>query len=216
MNGGLIALIVLLSMIALFFILCCFPAGVIIDSSTEQTRVTFYYLFLRIPLLPRPKKKKKSRSQAAPQGAADKPDEADKKDAGSLIDSLNFLRTSLLALGRTARLVLSLHRAVLDLDVAVGGQDAAEIAIDCGKLSAFLHGTLCFLANFLTVRRRRIVVRPDYNAEKTVFSLHARVWLFPITLVFSLHRLLPELLTLLEALPDQKKKQKSQKRSENV
>ena len=204
MTGGQVVLTVFLSLLALLVLLSFFPVKLKIHWASEQGSVTLLWLFFRFRLFLRDKKKG---GKAPSSGEPEKPaGETSSRQRDPFIDRVQQLLSAVGAAGRLLRLLLSLLRVKADLQVTVGGEDAAEIALRCGQLSAYFHSAAAVLANFLTLRQHHIIVLPDYDAEKTVYTLNATASFLPITVLFSLHRLLPDLQTLADAFPDKKKK----------
>ena len=67
----------------------------------------------------------------------------------------------------------------LRLTLRVGGEDAAEIALNYGKLCGVVYGSLAALQNFIRVRVKKLDLSCDFCSEKTEqeidFKLKVRV-----------------------------------------
>ncbi len=207
MSGGTIALIVILAILLLLALLLCCPLSFYIKYVDEELYVDLKFLFYKKRLLPQDKKKAEER----PEPKEDKP-KKDKKSKEAFFDTLQRFAELLSAGGALGKLALSLHKARLCFDVTVGGEDAAEIAIETGRMSAYLHAAAAVFANLVNVKKRRITVRPDYNSKKTEYDLSARLYSRPITYIFNIHKIVPLLLRIADALPpkDNKKGEKKQ------
>lgn len=201
MNGFLLALIIVLSVLGLLFIFLLFPVRLNVRYFNKNTHVFFQYLFFKVTLLPQKKKKKKKRDKVQDKKISP-PDKPQKKSNDDFPDKLEALLAAVSSAGRVTRLILSMHNAKIDLTARVGGEDAADIAIECGRLSAYLHGALALLANTICIKKREIKVIPDYDSKKTGYTLYAVLWFLPIRLVFHIHQVIPELLRIADALPD--------------
>ena len=206
MNGWLLALIIFLSVIALILVLLLFPVRLYVTYIGDKTQVFLRYLFIKIKLLPQDKKKGSKKSGKGQEKKISPPSEPQKSSGDSFIDRLEALLAGISSAGRVVRLILSMHNADIDLTVRVGGDDAAEIAVSCGKLSAYLHSALAVIANTICVKKRKITVLPDYDSKKTLYTLYAKLWFLPIRLISHVHEIIPELLRIADALPDKNKK----------
>ncbi|MBQ8868945.1 MAG: DUF2953 domain-containing protein [Oscillospiraceae bacterium] len=207
MSGGTIALIVILAVLLLLALLLCCPLSFYIKYVGEELYVDLKFLFYKKRLMPQDKKK-------AEKGAEPKEDKPkkDKKPKEAFFDTLQRFADLLSLGGALGKLALSLHRADLNFKVTVGGEDAAEIAVGTGKMSAYLHTAAAVFANFVNIKKRRITVRPDYNSKKSEYDLSARLYSRPIAYIFNIHKILPLLLKIADALPpkDNKKGEKKQ------
>ncbi len=206
MNGWLLALIIFLSVLALILVLLLFPVRLSISYIGDKTQVFLKYLFIKIRLLPQNKKKGSKKGGAGQEKKISPPSQPQKSSGDSFLDRLEALISGISSAGRVTRLILSMHNANIDLTARVGGDDAAEIAVGCGRLSAYLHSALAVIANTISIKKRKITVLPDYDSKKTLYTLYATLWFFPIRLIFHIHQILPELLRISDALPEKNKK----------
>ena len=209
MNGGYLVIAAVLALIVLLIILLCFPLSFYIKYVGQELYAELRFLFLKKRLMPQDKKEKKSGNKI--EQREDKP-KKDKKTKEAFFDTLERFVELLSAGGALGKLALSLHSCKIDFDVKVGGEDAAQTAIECGKLSAYLHTAAAITANFVKVKSRKIMVYPDYNSKETEYVLSAKLYSHPIAYIFNIHKILPLLLRLAEALPpkDNKKGEKKQ------
>lgn len=207
MSGGTIALIVILAVLLLLALVLSFPLSFCIRYVDEELYVDLKFLFYKKRLMPQDNKK--AQKAAEPKGKKPK---KDKKPKEAFFDTLQRFSGLLSAGGTLGKLALSLHKARLCFEVKVGGEDAAEIAVGTGKMSAYLHTAAAVFANLINIKKRRITVRPDYNSKKSEYNLSARLYSRPIAYVFNIHKILPLLLRIADALPpkDNKKGEKKQ------
>ena len=67
----------------------------------------------------------------------------------------------------------------LELTLIVGGDDAAETALNYGKLCAVVHGSLAALKNLIRVRVKRIDISCDFcggaTRQQMAFKLEIRL-----------------------------------------
>ncbi|MEE1279497.1 MAG: hypothetical protein UHH95_01530 [Oscillospiraceae bacterium] len=211
MNVLLVALIIVLSVLALILVLLLFPVRLNVSYIGDKTQVFLRYLFIKVRLLPQDKKKGSKKGEKNQEKKIFPPSQPQKGSDDGFIDRLEALLAGISSAGRVVRLILSMHNASIDLTARVGGQDAAEIAVECGRLSAYLHSALAVIANTICVKKRKITVVPDYDSKKTLYSLYARLWFLPIRLIFHVHEIIPELLRISDALPDKNKKGEKRK-----
>ncbi len=207
MSGGTIALIVILAVLLLLALVLSFPLSFCIKYVDEELYVDLKFLFYKKRLMPQDKKKGKK--VAEPKGKKPK---KDKKPKEVFFDTVERFTELLSAGGSIGKLALSLHKARLCFDVKVGGEDAAEIAVGTGRMSAYLHTAAAVFANLVNVTKKRITVTPDYNSKDSEYNLSARLYSRPIAYIFNIHKILPLLLRIADALPpkDNKKGEKKQ------
>lgn len=175
---------IIVACILLFFVLL-FSANirVIVRADADNTYVRIRYLFLSIdPLKERkPKKQKKKKPKKEPpqqveaRSAKSKLDDFKKKvdDFMPLIESLSTATKKILRGVRVRSFVLYLK---------VGKEDAAETAIEYGRLCALVYGAYAAINNFLTIPRPSITLESDFKNEcfEWRFSalIKARLFLF--------------------------------------
>ena len=193
MSGALIAAIVFLSVVLIVLAVLSVPLNFYIDYVGGELFVELRFLFYKKRFLPKQQNKQKQHSQQK----ADKPKDAKKE--GFFDTAARFLELFSSG-GSLGRLALSLHKANLSFEVTVGGEDAAEIAIGCGKMSAYLHTASAVISNVVSVKKRKIKVAPDYNAKNNSYVLSARFWSRPISYIFNIHKIVPLLLRIADAI----------------
>ena len=159
-------------------LLLCIPLSIAVrweDGLLVQAR----WLLLRVRLYPQKEKKEKpkaakgqKREKQEPEKPAPKPDL--QQLAGMAVDAVQ-------SAGAPMRMVLSnLRIRKLVLDVTVAAEDAAQTAISFGKVQACLHTALGTLGHFIKIIRPRLLIRPDFLAEETRFTLSFRAVVTPL------------------------------------
>ncbi len=152
--------------------------------------VRLHYLFFRIRLYPLPeggreepaKEPKNKKEKKAAEKAVRK-----KAPPVSAKEGLELLQTLLPRLWRPVRrLVRGTTFAQLTLDVTVGRGDAAETAIEFGKMNARVYGALALFQNFLKIRAKRIWIAPDFTARRDEYRYSVTVRILPATVLASL------------------------------
>lgn len=140
----------------------------------EQNKVAAGYLFLRFSLYPRkPKKAKKEKQKKPAQPKPEKKQQSKEEAASTAKDSIGMLLD--LAKASASPVFHLLRRTYLvnlDLRIEVGGEDAAEIALDTAKYRA---AVACFVALFRNLRLlkflRHAAVNPNFLKEKTEYRV---------------------------------------------
>ncbi len=133
-----------------------------------------FFLFLligpvKIRILPARNKKEKTKKEKAPTSVENKT-EPQEKNRGKLSDFLPILQT---ALDFVKGFFKAIRIRLLELDMAVGGDDPCDVAVNYGRLCAAVANGLPLLEKFLTVKKRRIDISCDFTLEQT--SVYARV-----------------------------------------
>lgn len=142
----------------------------------EQNKVAAGYLFLRFSLYPRqPRKPKKAGKTKTTKPARSKPETKQESEeaASTAKDSIVMLLD--LAKASASPVFHLLRRTYLvnlDLRIEVGGEDAAEIALNTAKYRA---AVACFVALFRNLRLlkflRHAAVNPNFLKEKTEYRV---------------------------------------------
>ncbi len=204
MKTALLVLLIVLAAIALLFLLLCCPLFVNISYVGQKTQVYLRYLFIKIRLYPQKKSKKKKKNKNEKKERTSDKSAVPKKSDDAFFDKAQKIVSLISSGGRVLGLVLSMHNAKFNLSIKVGGEDAAEIAIKCGRLSAFFHSAAAVISNAVNIRSREISIYPDYDSKKTVYTFYARLWFYPISLFMHIGDIIPEIDTILDALPEKK------------
>lgn len=109
---------------------------------------------------------------------------------------LDFLRDLLKLLSeKVVYLVKHLRISKFDLYLRVGGEDAAEMAIQYGQVSAVAYAVFNILFKLTPCKNKRISVDLDYNNPEYVVDFNATLRVKPLTL------LITGISTLIKGLP---------------
>lgn len=179
------ALIIILSILAVIVLLMLFSVSLYIDYKENKTTVWIRYLFFKIPIYPRKKKKaKQKKSDKKTEKKAKKKTEASSKDKKENFFSSTIKSQGLSAVIEILEKIIQItkdfsssilkHLKVkkLKLYVITAGEDAAEAALNFGYASSTLYpalGVLSGLVSFLNIPDVSITV--DYDKKETEASL---------------------------------------------
>lgn len=169
MTGWIIALSILL-----FFLLLMISPVYLSVRLGEENKVAAGYLFLRFSLYPRkPKKAKKEKKKKQELPKQEKKQEVKEEAASTAKDTIGMLMD--LAKASASPVFHLLRRTYLvnlDLRIEVGGEDAAEIALNTAK---YRSAVACFVALFRNLRMlkfmRHAAVNPNFLKEKTEYRV---------------------------------------------
>ncbi len=155
-------LLTLIIIIALMYILLLFPIIVTADLSTEP-KIFIKFLFFTIPLEPR-KSKTKRQGKSGKKSKVEKSKKKKPKQAIShYIEKYgDAVKTILAAAGKLLKRVVIKR---LDVSVTVGGEDAAQIAVEYGAVCAVAYPIISMIDSNITVKESNISIKPDFNAK---------------------------------------------------
>lgn len=180
------ALVIILSILAVISLLMLFSVNLYIDYKENKTTVWIRYLFFKIPISPRKKKKTKDKKdeEKKSQKKAEKNAEKSSKEKKENIFSSTLKSEGLSAVIEILEKIINIlkefsvstlkHLKVkkLKLDVTTAGEDAADAAINFGYACSAIYpivGILSGLINFLNIPDLNITV--DYDKKETEASL---------------------------------------------
>lgn len=155
--GGVVLLLLLL------------PLGVGIRYDEDGFRAKLIVGPVKVPLFPRkkrkkPKEKQKQKKPAKPSGTSEKSSEPERKKGGALTDFLPLVDTALDFLGAFRR---KLRVTNLDLAVSLAGDDPCDLAVNYGRVQGIVSGLLPQLERCFVLRKKRIWIGCDFEAEQT-------------------------------------------------
>ena len=178
------ALIIILSILAVIAILLFFSVNLYIDYKEDEFKVWVRYLFIKIPVYPR--KKKKQRSNKAEPKKLEKTETKDKQPKekkenfftstikedgiGAIIEILSKIIEIVKDFSSSTLKHLKVKK--LKLNVISAGEDAADTALNFGYACSVIYpalGALSGLISFLKIPDVNITV--DYDKKKTSASL---------------------------------------------
>lgn len=93
---------------------------------------------------------------------------------GDILDMLDGVGKYILKLVRSIRITI-------ELDMKVGGKDAAEAAINYGKYSAAIWALIGHADALMTVNPKRVNIGCDFEFNRLTFFLHSKIKLRLIT-----------------------------------
>ncbi len=126
---------------------------------SENLNITVGIGKLRFTLVPSPEKKVK-----------EKPQKGDISQTVFLaIDVIKSVLPPLRNLLKKVRITS------LCVDITVAGEDAAQTALNYGKINAFFHSSLATLRNFVRVKAKRIKIECDFLKTKTEQKIFFKV-----------------------------------------
>lgn len=149
----------------------------------QEIEVQIRYLFFRFQAYPRPErtkdKKEKRQAQRERGGGEEKPRSHPRDLRQNVQMAFELLRSAKGALGLLRR---NLHIRNLRLLVLVGAGEAAEAAVRCGEIEAYLCGAHAVLSNLVSLHKVQLVVQPDFLSDEGSFSLRFDASLTPLAL----------------------------------
>lgn len=173
-----------------FFLLLVSPVylSVRLGSETEN-RVLVGYLFIRYSLYPVKRKKGKMKQQTVEKAKKDPNESGQQKERAkaSVSDIISlitdFAKASKSPLFHLLRRTYLVH---LDLRVEIGGEDAADIALNTAKCRAAVG---CFIGMFrnlrLLKRLRHAAVNPNFLREETAYRVQFCIMIRLSTILYA-------------------------------
>lgn len=159
-----IALAIILSLLLILFSL---SLTFRVDYS-ESLNVTVGIGKIRYTLVPSPEKKVK-----------EKPKKGDIKETVLLV--IDIIKS---VLPPFYNLLKKVRITSLTVDITVAGEDAAQTAINYGKINALFHSSFAALQNFVKVKAKRIKIECDFlkteTTQKIFFKVKIRIFFIVI------------------------------------
>ncbi len=206
---------VLLGILAVIFTLLIVPIKLHVVK-TDTTAVTLHYLCFKIKLLPQkpktPKVKKSKKPKKKPikkpkKQPEEKPKEKGKLDLQKTLQTISDLFSALLPIIR--KLLKRITFSNIELLMAVAGKDAAKTADSFGKTYAAVTVGRQLFERIFTVKYKRVLITPDFLAEKTVLRY---AFFVKFRLIYILSALLNIAFVLLKTLSKLKSQDPKSKR----
>lgn len=137
----------------------------------------------------KPKKKtKKKPEKKTDENAEDKPKSNFLKDcikANGVGGFLGIVKSLLVIVTkRVAKIIRAIHLRECDVYLCVGGEDAAQIAEQYGKICAVLYPAAQILFKFFHCKKGRTTVDLNYKSEESLVIAEGKLRVFPIALIF--------------------------------
>lgn len=164
----------LLAVFLLLLVLLLFPVSVPIELQQDQVVIQLKVLFLTFQLYPRREKQEaKTPEKESGQPAAESKQHTDEKEQAQAPSEKKKSRLDLSQLAQLVSTACWLMRIVFRLiqirDIRivypVQGEDAAQTAIQYGRINAYLGSTLGVLQNFLNMHFKQVDILPDFNGN---------------------------------------------------
>jgi len=142
----------------------------------------------------KPKKKKKTEKKKEPEQTEEKPKNNFLKDcikANGVGGFLKIIRSLLVIITkRVAKIIRAIHLKECDIYLCVGGDDAAQIAEQYGKICAILYPAAPILFKFFHCKKGRTTVDLNYKSTESVVIAEGKLRVFPIAVIFEGLRLI--------------------------
>lgn len=173
--------------------------------SKENTYLLLKWLFIKYNIYPLDEEKKKRKKLKAQKKQEKKdskavkkgkiPKEKKKKHLFGEIKPLNFLRLMASVIGQMAKTAKTILRRTtfknFNLEVSVGGEDAADSAIAYGKICSFTYPALGLLHANSKMKNPKVNIYADYQKEETEVYFSSRAKIPLIMLVISVLWIVP-------------------------
>lgn len=94
-----------------------------------------------------------------------------------------LLETARLAAGSFGKILKTTVVDRFNIDVRIADEDAASTAISYGRWCAVIYPAVSLILRCVLRYKKNLVIRPDYNAEESVFKAEVRVHLYPVAVL---------------------------------
>lgn len=188
-----VALYIILGIIALFLIILSIPLSVY-GYYDEEFILYVKYTFFKFYIYPpqdRPKKEKKEKEKPEKKKEK-KPDDNKKGDnfivtfyknqgVSGIIDLIGNVMAILKKSGKS--IFRAFHIKHLYIKILVSSSDAAQTAVDYGKMCAKVYPSIGFITSNIKSKNVRVNVSPDFLGNKNKGSFSTKVNIIPRTLL---------------------------------
>ncbi len=174
---------ILLSIIAFFVILLAckvriFYIGGNSEGSQEDT-LKIKYLFFTYTVMPKKEKKltKRRRKKQAKKEKKKLLKEKDKKPKPkqSFSDKIELVKTIVKAIDGTLKKFVGRIKVSLALSMRVGRDDAAETAMDYGKINSYVYSAYAIISNAVNFKKIAITIDPDFENEVFEYKISCKL-----------------------------------------
>lgn len=188
--GGILLLLLILTSIPVFFSF----------EFRESLSFTLKYGFIDLTGFITPKEKseeetkKKSKKKSKSKKKDDSESEEEKPKSNFLKDCikangvggfLSIVKALLVIITkRVAMIIKAIHLKDCDVYLCVGGEDAAQIAEQYGKICAVLYPAAQVLFKFFHCKKGRTTVDLNYNSTESLVIAEGKLYVLPITVIF--------------------------------
>lgn len=184
------ALVIILSILVVIVFLLLSPVNLYIDYGAEKTIVWARYLFFKIPISPRKKKKTKAKKANSKEKTKTDNQPNEKKEnffistvkeegVGAVVEIITRIVQILKDFSSSTLKHLKINK--LKLNVITGGQDASDTALNFGYACSVIYPTLGALSGLVSfLKTPDINIAVDYNQKQTtaIFLIQFKMKLF--------------------------------------
>ena len=186
--------------LGILVLLAILPLGAAVNYHSEGFFLDIIAGPVRIPILPKKKKKtdkkskktkKEKKSKSEKQGKTKSAAQTKKKKGGPITDFLPLVKTGLDLLNGF-RKKLRIKR--LDLKMILAGDDPCDLAVNYGKANAAMGNLLPRLERCFVIKKRNIEIECDFEASQTLIVARADItitlgWLLAILVFYGVRGL---------------------------
>lgn len=186
MTGWVIGSIVALLLAVILSLLLAFlPVGVRALYDQEGFRACLSVGPVKVPLYPRPEKKKK-KDKIEDKSKEKKSGKKKEKTGGSYTDFLPLARNALDLL-KELRVRLVIRN--LEFKLIMAGDDPCDLAVNYGKTWAAAGNLIALLEQMFTIKNRNISVNCDFTADKTTvyFRVYGYLRFYRLAIIAVVH-----------------------------
>ena len=201
-------LAVVLLVFVLLSVMLFSPACLYGQYSKENTFLTAKWLFIKYDIYPVDKEKKKKKKLKAEKKQQKKdaraikkgkvPKDKKKKRLFGDMKPLEFLKLFMSVISEMAKSALKILRRTtfenFNLEVTVGGEDAAETALTYGEICAFTYPALGLLHANSKMKDPKVNIFADYQKEEVDVNFSSTAKIPLIMLVISVLWIVPRLI----------------------
>ena len=177
-----VALIIVLSVLALIILILLVPVGIRVEYE-DDVAVLVRYLFFTFRMIPAKEKKPKKNAKSKSNTTSEKSPSAIKRmiDENGLIDTLRrFRKLAGIALSKMKKLLSHVTVKPFCLSIRFCGEEPDQTAVNFGKLCAVLYPLLGIFETVMRVKKRDVMVQPSFMHSETKIMFNACLWISPI------------------------------------
>ena len=190
-----IALYIIGAVLLLVFILLLHSIRLKIHFSNDGFKLDLYYSFLHFRIIPKKtKSKKKIKSNADKKTSPEKKIEKSISISGYYKTFLQFRDAIIRIIQSLGTLISHIRINPLQFDLIMAGKDAADLAIEYGKLCSVFYPFLSFLNEQISIKNQKINISVDYTKPKYEINLDLKLKIRVIYLISFAFKILFELI----------------------
>lgn len=163
--------ILLAVLLALVLVVLVLPITAKLQYEQGEFKVWAGTLGIMVQLLPQKQQKKKKKPTAEKSAKTQQPTEKSKAKPKPHTQKVHLSVDAICQMVQTAgwmlrQILMSLKVHDVRIRLPIQGSDAADTAIQYGKINAWLYSALGVLQNGLDIRIKELALVPDFNGEK--------------------------------------------------